>query len=89
MCCDRSPATFLQRYNFPSEQAWQQYPLYVVVALAIRRDFARYAPPPRTNANEQAKYPKRLPSPLLRDISTPHEGAGSCTFAEIDYLCSG
>ena len=45
MCCDRSPAAFSQRYNFPSEQAWQQYPLYVVVALAIRRDFARYAPP--------------------------------------------
>ena len=24
MCCDRSPAAFLQRYNFPSEQAWRQ-----------------------------------------------------------------
>ena len=26
MCCDRSPAAFLQRYNFPSEQAWRQVP---------------------------------------------------------------
>ena len=26
MCCDRSPAAFLQRYNFPSEQAWWQVP---------------------------------------------------------------
>ena len=43
MCCDRSPAVFLQRYNFPSEQVWGQRHLYVVVALAIRSDFARTA----------------------------------------------
>ena len=26
MCCDRSPAVFSQRYNFPSEQVWRQLP---------------------------------------------------------------
>ena len=70
MCCDRSPAVLLQRYNFPSEQVWEQRHLYVVVALAIRSDFARTAP--RTNANEQAKYPQApsLPAPQGRFHTT-------------------
>ena len=89
MCCDRSPVVFLQRYNFPSEQVWRQLPLYMVVALAIRSDFARYAPPLGEMRMNKRSKPRHLPSPLLRVVSTPHEGAGSCTFAEIDYLCSG
>ncbi len=91
MCCDRSPAVFSQRYNFPREQAWRQLPLYMVVALAIRSDFdfACYAPPLGETRMSKRSKPRRLPFPLLRVVSTPHEGAGSCTFAEIDYLCSG
>ena len=36
MCYDRSPAVFLQRYNFPSEQAWRQVPRLALLPLFPR-----------------------------------------------------
>ena len=38
MCCDRSPAAFLQRYNFPSEQAWRQVPRLALLSPPHERE---------------------------------------------------
>ena len=38
MCCDRSPAAFLQRYNFPSEQVWRQVPRLTHLSPRLTRE---------------------------------------------------
>ena len=40
MCCDRSPAAFSQRYNFPSEQAWRQVPRLTLLSPPHEGDIA-------------------------------------------------
>ena len=40
MCCDRSPAAFLQRYNFPCEQVWLQVPRLALLSPPHEGDIA-------------------------------------------------